>query len=94
MGKLYRVYERLITTKIDIDAIVVLKQECVVGHLPRKFFIRQGGTIEVTVSGARRYSRDLAQGGLEVPCEIKFKIEHTKELEKLKTFMKKYESVV
>ncbi len=81
----------------DRHAIAVFKQGSVVGHLPRRInklcsiFIRRGGTIEVTVSGSRRHSRDLPQRGLEVPCEIKFKIEHAKELEKLKKLMKKYE---
>ncbi len=45
-----------------------------VGHVPRNisalchFFIRRSGTITCQVTGVRRYSSDLAQGGLEVPC--------------------------
>ena len=29
-------------------------------------------TIHCTVTGERRYSADLTQGGLEVPCKLKF----------------------
>ena len=49
-----------------------------VGHVPRKIsaicsiFIRRGGTIICVVNGARRYSVDLPQGGLEIPCVLKF----------------------
>ena len=49
-----------------------------VGHLPKKtsstysLFIRKGGTIdcEVTPDPNRKYSRDLPQGGLEIPCVL------------------------
>ena len=50
----------------------------VVGHMPRNIspvcsiFIRRGGSITCTVSDRRRYSADLEQGGLEIPCKIKF----------------------
>ena len=46
--------------------------------MPRKIsalcstFIRKGGTISCCVTGSRRYSSDLPQGGLEIPCIIKF----------------------
>ena len=45
-----------------------------VGHVPRKLsvicsiFITRGGTINCVVNGMRRYSADLPQGGLEIPC--------------------------
>lgn len=48
------------------------------GNVPRKIsalcstFIRKGGTISCCVTGSRRYSSDLPQGGLEIPCIIKF----------------------
>ena len=51
--------------------------ETIVGHLPRKvssicsIFLRKGGKICATVCGSRRYSRDLLQGGLEIPCILK-----------------------
>ncbi len=62
----------------DIYAVAVLKSGVVVGHLPRKIssicslFLRCGGRIHCTVTAARRYSADLEQGGLEVPCILKF----------------------
>ena len=35
-------------------------------------FIRLGGTITCKVTGPRRYSADLLQGGLEIPCKLIF----------------------
>ena len=35
-------------------------------------FLRINGTIVCKVTGSRCYSRDLPQGGLEVPCTLKF----------------------
>lgn len=49
-----------------------------VGHIPRKIscicftFLRRGGTIHCTVTEQRRYSADLPQGGLEIPCLLEF----------------------
>ncbi len=65
-------------------------QETIVGHLPRKIsklcslFIRRGGSIEAVVSGRRRHSADLQQGGLEVPCRLLFRASSSKEMAKLK----------
>ena len=59
-----------------------------VGHLPRKIscvcslFIRGGGAITCQVSGRRRHSADLPQGGLEIPWLLTFK-GNKKEVEKL-----------
>ena len=36
-------------------------------------FLRRGGTIECAVTGHCKYSAELAQGGLEVPCSLLFK---------------------
>ena len=50
----------------------------VVGHVPRKIstvcsmFLLKGGSISCQVTGKRRYSADLPQGGLELPCELRF----------------------
>ena len=50
----------------------------IVGHIPKKIsptfslFLRRGGAIHCTVTGAKRYSADIEQGGLEVPCVLKF----------------------
>ena len=49
-----------------------------VGHVPRHifaicfFFINRGGNITCQVTGSRRYSADLVQGGLEIPCLYTF----------------------
>ena len=67
------------------------KSEEVVGHVPRKIsflctaFIRRGGTIYCTVQGSRRYSSDLAQGGMEIPCKLTFK-GPLKELQKVQKY--------
>ena len=72
----------------DRYAVAVMKSGIVVGHLPRKIsrmcslFLRRGGNIHCIISGERRYSRDLPQGGLEIPCRIIFSGE-PKEIKKL-----------
>ena len=62
----------------DRYCVAVKKSDIVVGHLPRKIsrmcslFLGRGGNIHCVVTGVRRYSRDLPQGGLEIPCRIIF----------------------
>ena len=58
---------------------MVTASNITVGHVPRSisplchFFLRKiGNTIECQVTGSRRYSSDLPQGGLEIPCILKF----------------------
>ena len=64
----------------DAYAVAVVRNRRTVGHLPRKLchfwdlFIR-GGSISCSVSGRRRYSSDLSQGGLEIPSVLVFKWE-------------------
>ena len=59
-------------------AVVKPQNELTVGHLPRKIsslcsmFLQRGGTISCTVTGEKHYSRDLPQGELEIPCQLKF----------------------
>ena len=59
--------------------VAVKKEGTIIGHLPRKvsrvclLFLQRGGTIECTVTGRRKYSADLAQGGHKVPCSLPFK---------------------
>ena len=68
----------------DRYAVAVLKEETVVGHVPRKIsivcclFLRRGGTIVSTITGTRHYSHDLAQGGMEVPCTLNFRCDSKK----------------
>ena len=62
----------------DIYAVAVKTGGTVVGLLPRKLsrlcalFIRRGGSISCSPTGRRRYSSDLPQGGLEIPCLLFF----------------------
>ena len=68
----------------DPYVIAVLDNTCrymyikTVGHLPRKItaacsvFLRKGGHNACIVTAHRRYSADLSQEGLEVPCSLKF----------------------
>ena len=68
----------------DPLSVAVIKQihgeDTNVGHVPRRIsalcnaFIRRGGIIRCIVDGSRRFSADLPQGGLEVPCKLLFSI--------------------
>ena len=81
------------TNAIDRYAVSVFKYDTVVGHLPQKIsrvcssFIRRGGEIMCEVTGRRRHSRDLVQGGLELPCTLIMKC-NKKELDKVKQLLK------
>lgn len=77
----------------DTYAVTVVKEEesssITVGHVTWKIsfvchlFLRRGGHIVCTVNGQRRFSSDLAQRGLEVPCCYTF-MGAMKEVEKVK----------
>ena len=61
-------------------AVAVVKSSKVVGHLPWKislifslFLGQSGSSIECKVIANRRYSQDLPQGGLEIPCILYFR---------------------
>ena len=77
----------------DRYAVTVKKAELVIGHLPQKvsrvcsLFLRRGGIIRCRVTGRRRYSSDLPQGGLEIPCQLEFSAT-LKEIKKLKRSLK------
>ena len=65
--------EREPINAVDRFAVAVKKGLDIVGHVPKKissicavFFLRRGGTIDCHITGCRRYSADLIQGGLEV----------------------------
>lgn len=55
----------------------------IIGHLPRKIscvcslYLRRNGSIYCRVTGSRRYSEDLEQGGLEIPCILTFEGDST-----------------
>lgn len=75
----------------DRYAVAYYKSEEVVGHVPRKIsrlcaaFLRRGGAMKGTVTGTRRYSSDLEQGGMEIPCKLTFTGPPT-ELQKVQKF--------
>ena len=78
---------------VDRYAVSVVKDRTVVGHLPRKIsrvcslFLRCG-VITCEITGRKCYSKDLVQGGLEVPCILILKSDNKQELEKSKKIIK------
>ena len=63
----------------DCYAVAVCKSGTIVGHVPKiisrlcwLFLNKPNTVIKCFVTGPRRYSSDLIQGGLEVPCNYKF----------------------
>ena len=46
------------------------------------YFLRRGGSITSQVNGHRRYSSDLPQGGLEIPCVLTFSAKSYNESDK------------
>ena len=86
MGNSHDTYAVAIKKPIDVIYVVV-------GHVPRKIssicsiFIRRGGTIHATVNGHCRYSADIPQGGMEVPCILTFTALCSSEGEKTKKLL-------
>ena len=82
--------EREALNHVDRYAVAVLKDDMIIGHILKKIsricslFIVRSGTIVCTPIGGRRYSADLPQGGLEIPCKLLFFGEQN-EVEKVKT---------
>ena len=62
----------------DPFAVAVMKEREIVGHVPRYYscicnlLLRKGGSLSCSITGNRRYSSDLPQGGLELPCSYRF----------------------
>lgn len=62
----------------DPYAVPTVKSSNIVGHMPCRIsaacnlFIQNRDNISCKVTGSRHYSGDLPQGGLEVPCELRF----------------------
>ena len=64
----------------DMHAVAVKKvidgSLTVMGHVPQRIssiysiLLRRGGTINCTIDGTRRYSSNIPQGGLEIPCVL------------------------
>ena len=70
-------------------SVAVKKDSIIVGHVPRKvsaicsLFLKRGGSIMCRVTGSKRYSADLPQGGLEIPAILTFTGDPTR-VEKIK----------
>ena len=64
----------------DIYAVAMKRGANIVGHVPHSIsylfylFIESGGNIQCEITGQRKYSADLPQGGLEVPYKLKFQV--------------------
>jgi len=62
----------------DVYTVAVMHGAVIVGHVLRRIstactlFLRRKGTIQCTISGRRWFSADLPQGGLDIPCVLKF----------------------
>ena len=70
--------QREIGNVADPFAVAIVKSGAIVGHVPRRIssvcsvFLRRNGSIVCCITGSRRYSADLVQGGLEIPCTLTF----------------------
>ena len=57
-------------------AVFIVRNGVIVGQVPRRIscvcsaYLHRGGTISCTVTGTKRYSSDLPQGGLENALQI------------------------
>ena len=87
----------------DHYAVAIKKCDNIVGHVPRNIstlcyllfiimlcslFLRRGGAIFCVVTGRRRYSRDLRQGGMEIPCKYRF-VGNGTEIKKVQSYITK-----
>ncbi len=71
----------------DPYAVAMVRASTTVGPSICSIFLRRGGSITCTVTGSRHYSGDLPQGGLGVPCLLKFE-RNDKELTKAEKLIK------
>ena len=63
----------------DPFAVSVIKGSVIIGHVPKQisaicyaFLGKHNLSIPCKITGSRRYSHDLPQGGMEVPCTLTF----------------------
>ena len=60
-------------------AVTVMKGYDIVGHVPRRIsatcslFLRRGSRIEGIIMATSCFSANLPEGGLEIPCILRFK---------------------
>ena len=48
------------------------------------FFVKHEGEIRCEITGSKRYSSDLEQGGLEIPAKITFQNSNERIIEEMK----------
>ena len=84
----------------DEYAVAIKDGATVIGHVPRKIsaacslFIGLGGVMNCLITdNHRRYSADLPQGGLEIPCKIAFQCGDSALMGKLKKLVKSVPSI-
>ena len=76
----------------DKFAVKVVKNNEIVGHLPREYsrilwyFIARGGKICVEVTGRRRHCKELC-GGMEIPCRLVFSCSSKVKINRLKELL-------
>ena len=75
----------------DKYAIALINSESVtVGHFPKymskkaHFFVKHAERIRREITGSKRYSSDLEQGGLEIPAKIIFQNSNERIIEEMK----------
>jgi hypothetical protein len=92
--------EREIHNLYDQYAVAVIKDMVsTVGHEPKQIsascslFLRRGGIISCTVDGDRRYSNDLPQGGLEIPCTLTFSASEQSLIDKIRNLCKQIDII-
>lgn len=91
--------ERDIGNSHDTFAFDIKNSSEVVGHVPRflssicSIFIQRGGEIVCRIIGARRYSGDLPQGRMEIPCILIFKYQSIKECSKTEHLIKSAKNI-
>ncbi len=79
---------------IDRYDVSVMNGSTIVGNLPKRIsqvcslFLRRGGSLTCQVTGNRRHSSDLNQGGLEIPCLLIFRGEE-KDIGNVKKLVKR-----
>ena len=86
---------RELNNRHDPFAVAVLRNETTVRYTPQVIsatcicssFLRCKGSIHYTVTGKRNYSKDLPQGGVEVPCTLMFKLSNEKILQRIQTLV-------
>ena len=77
----------------DKYALALINSDSVtVGHLPKfmsklaHFFVKQAGKTKCEITGSKRYSSDLDQGGLEIPAKIMFQSSNERIIEEMRNY--------